>query len=142
MNKRLLLAARNSCLTRAYEVNLIFQSVKNFPRRKFLISLAAIILYIIFISLTGEYFWNERVDKKPNAKVLCYILLSKTNIQRAKIIQRTWGRKCDKLLFFGRFHSSEGINVTYLPSREGLSSLGLNIKYYNNSSIYFDFITT
>ena len=61
-----------------------------------------------------------RIEK--SSKILCYILLSRKKIAAAKKIQETWGSRCDKLVFYGRFTSSD-LNITFLNVTEGYAYL-------------------
>ena len=66
----------------------------------------------------GKQGESPLLGSKFGSKILCYVLLPSSYIDAGLSIKDTWGSKCDKLLFFGRFINKE-LPTTYLNSSEG-----------------------
>jgi len=54
-----------------------------------------------------------------NPRILCYILLARNKVTTGLVIQDTWGRHCDKLIFFGNYASTTKLQMTILNGKEG-----------------------
>lgn len=80
---------------------------------------------ILFIFIWAYSFFSHTINNTP--RVLCYIPLHETRIRVAKTIAQTWGKGCDKLLFFGDFWSGEGtsddVQVTRINASEDYTKL-------------------
>ncbi len=46
---------------------------------------------------------TESLKKEKISSILCYIPFSRERLRVAKVINETWGSKCDKLIFYGNF---------------------------------------
>ena len=89
----------------------------------FILLLLIAALYLSLLPLEaanrrGEEQGSSLVGSKLGSKILCYVLLPASYIEAGLSIKDTWGSKCDKLLFFGRFVNQQ-LPTTYLNSSEG-----------------------
>jgi len=95
------------------------------------LSLAILIFLLIFSTVIILILLNQNMNQR---RVLCYVLLSQNKLKAAKVIQETWGRHCDKLIFFGNY-SSVKVPITFLSGNEGYPYLWNKTK---SALIYMD----
>ncbi|XP_068237421.1 glycoprotein-N-acetylgalactosamine 3-beta-galactosyltransferase 1-like isoform X2 [Palaemon carinicauda] len=67
-------------------------------------------------------FEREKEDKNNGSSLLCWVLAHKKKTESTLAVNNTWGKRCDKLIFFG------DVNYT------GLNSVELNGTIENNKS--------
>lgn len=74
---------------------------------------------------------NKTLQKQlyDEVRVLCWIMTSPNNImKKARHVQRTWGTRCNKLLFMSTKADDRLKNVIVLPVKEGRNNLWAKTK--------------